>query len=108
MVGLAQARTTGCRTSDCVGKGREHVERRSQRGDDGHMIAPQQTDGDPARGPVLDTGAPRAVITDGLPSQLPDIDPDETQECLDSLDSVVGHAGRIRARYLMLRMLERS
>ena len=57
------------------------------------MSAPQQTDGDPARGPVHDTGAPRAVITDGLPSQLPDIDPDETQEWLDSLDAVVGHAG---------------
>ena len=50
------------------------------------MSAPQQSDGDPAR----DTGAPRAVITDGLPSQLPDIDPDETQEWLDSLDAVVG------------------
>ena len=68
------------------------------------MSAPQKSDGDPAR----DTGVPRAVITDGLPSQLPDIDPDETQEWLDSLDAVVGHAGRARARYLMLRLLERS
>src|SRR5829696_8019381 len=55
-----------------------------------------------------DSGRPRAVITDGLPSQLPDIDPDETQEWLDSLYAVVGHAGRDRARYLMLRLLERS
>src|SRR5512133_253000 len=68
------------------------------------MSAPQQTGGDPTR----ESGAPRAVITDGLPSQLPDIDPDETQEWLDSLDAVVGHAGRDRARYLMLRLLERS
>ena len=68
------------------------------------MSAPQQKDGDP----VQESGAPRAVITDGLPSQLPDIDPDETQEWLDSLDAVVGHAGRDRARYLMLRLLERS
>src|SRR5215218_7292968 len=74
------------------------------RGDHGGMSAPQQKDGDP----VQESGAPRAVITDGLPSQLPDIDPDETQEWLDSLDAVVGHAGRSRARYLMLRMLERS
>ena len=73
-------------------------------GDHGHMSAPQQSDGDPAR----DTGAPRAVITDGLPSQLPDTDPDETQEWLDSLDAVVDHAGRERARYVMLRLLERS
>src|ERR671921_690186 len=73
-------------------------------GDDGHMSAPQQSDGDPAR----DAGTPRAVITDGLPSQLPDTDPDETQEWIDSLDAVVGHAGRERARYVMLRLLERS
>ncbi|MGY5884721.1 pyruvate dehydrogenase (acetyl-transferring), homodimeric type [Modestobacter lacusdianchii] len=68
------------------------------------MSAPQQSDGDPAR----TTGTPRAVITDGRASQLPDTDPDETQEWLESLDAVVDHAGRNRARYLMLRMLERS
>ena len=30
-----------------------------------------------------------SIISDGLPTQLPDIDPDETQEWLDSLDAVV-------------------
>src|SRR5919107_5492360 len=73
-------------------------------GDDGDMSAPQQTDGDPAR----ESGAPRAVITSGLPSQLIDTDPDETQEWLDSLDADVDNAGRERARYVMLRLLERS
>ncbi|MGY1615592.1 pyruvate dehydrogenase (acetyl-transferring), homodimeric type [Geodermatophilus sp. SYSU D00691] len=68
------------------------------------MSAPQQSDGDPAR----DAVTPRAVITDGLPSQLVDTDPDETQEWVESLDAVVDHAGRGRARYLMLKMLERS
>src|SRR4051812_48354527 len=58
--------------------------------DDGGMSAPQQSDGDPAR----DATTPRAVITDGLPSQLLDTDPDETQEWVDSLDAVVDHAGR--------------
>ncbi|MCZ2857245.1 pyruvate dehydrogenase (acetyl-transferring), homodimeric type [Blastococcus sp. VKM Ac-2987] len=67
------------------------------------MSASQQPDGDPAR-----AGQARAVITDGLPSQLVDTDPDETQEWLESLDAVVDHAGRGRARYLMLRMLQRS
>nr|WP_246324754.1 pyruvate dehydrogenase (acetyl-transferring), homodimeric type [Petropleomorpha daqingensis] len=43
-----------------------------------------------------------------MPSQLVDTDPDETQEWVDSLDAVVDHAGRTRARYLMLRMLQRS
>ena len=28
-------------------------------------------------------------ILNGIPSQLPDIDPDETQEWLDSLDGVI-------------------
>ena len=29
-----------------------------------------------------------SVIHEGLPTQLPDIDPDETQEWLDSLDGL--------------------
>ena len=49
-----------------------------------------------------------SVITDGLPSQLPDIDPDETKEWLESLDTVINVAGRGRARYLMLKLLERA
>src|SRR6195952_3296525 len=73
-------------------------------GDDGGMSAPQQSDGDPAR----DAGTPRAVITAGRPSQIPDIDPDETQEWLDSLDAAGEHGGPGRARYLRLRLLERS
>ncbi|CAN5855758.1 pyruvate dehydrogenase (acetyl-transferring), homodimeric type [soil metagenome] len=47
-------------------------------------------------------------IIDGLASPLPDVDPDETREWLESLDAVVDNAGRGRARYLMLRMLERA
>ena len=49
-----------------------------------------------------------SVITDGLPSQLPDIDPEETREWLDSLDAVINAAGRGRARFLMLKLLERA
>ncbi|GAC1608723.1 MAG: pyruvate dehydrogenase (acetyl-transferring), homodimeric type [Mycobacteriales bacterium] len=51
---------------------------------------------------------PFSVISDGLPSQLPDVDPDETAEWLDSLDAVIDSAGRGRARFLMLKMLERA
>ncbi|MGA8255450.1 MAG: pyruvate dehydrogenase (acetyl-transferring), homodimeric type, partial [Nocardioides sp.] len=43
-----------------------------------------------------------------MPTQLPDIDPDETQDWLDSFDSLVGERGRERARYVMLRLLERA
>ncbi len=49
-----------------------------------------------------------ALISDGLPSQLPDIDPSETAEWLESLDAVVDNAGRNRARYLMLSLLQRA
>ncbi len=48
----------------------------------------------------------KPIITDGLPSQLPDTDPAETREWLDSLDAVVDHHGRERARYLLLKLLE--
>ena len=47
-------------------------------------------------------------ILNGIPSHLPDIDPDETQEWLDSLTSVIDDNGRARARYLMLRLLEKA
>jgi pyruvate dehydrogenase E1 component len=50
----------------------------------------------------------RSVISDGLPSQLPDVDADETQEWLDSLDAVVDAVGPQRARFLMLRLVERA
>src|SRR5215510_12689185 len=49
-----------------------------------------------------------SIITDGLPNQLPDIDPDETKEWLESFDTVVRTRGRTRARYVMLRLLERA
>ena len=49
-----------------------------------------------------------SVISDGLPSQIPDVDPAETQEWLDSLDGVIDTAGPRRARFLMLKLLERA
>ena len=50
----------------------------------------------------------RPVISDGLPSQLPDIDPEETREWVESLDGVIDARGGDRARYVMLRLLERA
>lgn len=49
-----------------------------------------------------------AVIHEGLPTQLPDIDPAETSEWVDSLDAMIDERGRARARYVMLRLLERA
>jgi len=48
------------------------------------------------------------VIIDGFAHQLPDIDPTETEEWLDSLDAVVDQRGGARAQYLMARLLERA
>ncbi|NMO52971.1 pyruvate dehydrogenase (acetyl-transferring), homodimeric type [Actinoplanes sp. TBRC 11911] len=50
----------------------------------------------------------RPVISDGLPSRLPDIDPEETNEWVESLDGVIDERGTKRARYVMLRLLERA
>ncbi|MEO3938881.1 pyruvate dehydrogenase (acetyl-transferring), homodimeric type [Dermatophilaceae bacterium Soc4.6] len=47
-------------------------------------------------------------ILNGIPTQLPDIDPDETQEWLESLDAVLDESGRTRARYIMLKLLQRA
>ncbi|MCM3555382.1 pyruvate dehydrogenase (acetyl-transferring), homodimeric type [Janibacter melonis] len=47
-------------------------------------------------------------ILNGIPTHLPDIDPDETQEWVESLEALVDQAGRRRARYVMLRLLERA
>jgi pyruvate dehydrogenase E1 component len=49
-----------------------------------------------------------SVISDGMPSQIPDVDPGETQEWLESLDAVIDASGPRRARFLMLKMLERA
>ena len=49
-----------------------------------------------------------SVIHEGLPTQLPDIDPDETQDWIESFDAMVQDRGRDRARYVMLRLLERA
>jgi pyruvate dehydrogenase E1 component len=48
------------------------------------------------------------MIIDGFVHQLPDIDPTETQEWLDSLDAVVDAYGQSRARFLMSKLLERA
>ncbi len=47
-------------------------------------------------------------IFDQFKQQLPDIDPVETQEWVDSLDAVVQQAGPDRARFLLFRLLKRA
>ncbi|MCU1689914.1 MAG: 2-oxo-acid dehydrogenase subunit, homodimeric type, partial [Jatrophihabitantaceae bacterium] len=50
----------------------------------------------------------RTIITDGLPSQLPDIDREETREWLESFDAAIEADGKQRARFLILKLLERA
>ncbi|MCY4368012.1 MAG: pyruvate dehydrogenase (acetyl-transferring), homodimeric type [bacterium] len=47
-------------------------------------------------------------MIDGFFHQLPDIDPDETQEWLDSLESIVNERGKTRAHFLMRALLQRA
>ncbi len=49
-----------------------------------------------------------AITADGLHTQLPDIDPEETSDWLESLDGLLEEKGRNRARFVMLKLLERA
>ena len=48
------------------------------------------------------------MFVDGFVHQLPDTDPEETTEWLDSLDAIVDARGKSRARYLLARLMERA
>ncbi|HZT65621.1 MAG TPA: pyruvate dehydrogenase (acetyl-transferring), homodimeric type [Acidimicrobiales bacterium] len=48
------------------------------------------------------------MIFDGFSHQLPDIDPQETAEWVDSFDAVVDTHGRSRARFILMKLLERA
>ena len=58
-------------------------------------------------GPTGSDGRVR-VIREGVASYLPDIDNDETNEWIESFDGLLERSGPARARYLMLRLLERA
>ncbi len=48
------------------------------------------------------------MIFDGFVHQLPDIDPTETQEWVDSLAAVIETHGKTRARFLLSKLLEQA
>ena len=48
------------------------------------------------------------MIFDGFSHQVPDADPVETDEWLDSFDTVVGDRGKARARFLLMKLLSRA
>ncbi|MGH2498568.1 MAG: pyruvate dehydrogenase (acetyl-transferring), homodimeric type [Candidatus Limnocylindria bacterium] len=47
-------------------------------------------------------------VFDEFKHQLPDIDPDETQEWIDSLDALVEASGPERARFVLYKLLKRA
>ena len=47
-------------------------------------------------------------MIDGFINQLPDGDPDETREWIDSFDALVDQAGRRRGRFMLAKLLERA
>ena len=47
-------------------------------------------------------------VFDQFKQQLPDIDPAETQEWMESLDAIVEQEGADRARYLIYKLLKRA
>ncbi|HEX2274109.1 MAG TPA: pyruvate dehydrogenase (acetyl-transferring), homodimeric type [Acidimicrobiales bacterium] len=48
------------------------------------------------------------MIFDGFAQQIPDIDKEETAEWLDSFEAVAEARGKSRARFLLMRLLERA
>jgi pyruvate dehydrogenase E1 component len=48
------------------------------------------------------------VIFDGFSHQVPDTDPQETGEWVDSFDAVLETHGKTRARFLLMKLLERA
>lgn len=51
---------------------------------------------------------PKGPLLNGMPTNLPDTDPQETGEWLESLDGMIEETGKDRARYVMLRMNEHA
>ena len=47
-------------------------------------------------------------LFDGFLHQLPDVDPQETREWLDALDSVLENEGPARAHFLLEKLIQKA
>src|SRR4051794_6114197 len=63
---------------------------------------------DERRGALVASIDETGPLIGGLLSQVPDIDPDETGEWVESLDGLIDEKGGPRARYVLLSMLDRK
>ncbi|MFK0001112.1 hypothetical protein, partial [Paenarthrobacter sp. NPDC090522] len=53
-------------------------------------------------------GEETSHILSGLTAQLPDRDPEETAEWIESLDALIAEQGTERAQYIMRSLLQRA
>lgn len=56
----------------------------------------------------MTNGNNQGPVVNGIFSQIPDNDPAETQDWVDSLDALIEEKGAPRARYVLLNMLDRA
>jgi pyruvate dehydrogenase E1 component len=60
------------------------------------------------RGALVASKDERGPLINGLLSQVPDVDPEETSEWVESIDGLIDDKGGPRARYVLLNMLKRA
>src|SRR5687768_2321181 len=85
---------------------------RRERGAAAKCVGPRTRSLSPPKGAGryhrIDMQQPTHEIFDQFKQQLPDIDPVETQEWIESLDGLVQAAGPERARYVIFKLLKRA
>ena len=69
-----------------------------------HVAAPSQA----RRYTVSQLHESRPVVVNGLIPQVPDNDPQETAEWVESLSGLINEKGGPRARYILLHMLSEA
>jgi pyruvate dehydrogenase E1 component len=75
---------------------------------DDSIVADRPNAAEERRGAQVASTDERGPLINGLLSQVPDIDPVETGEWVESLDGLIDDKGGPRARYVLLNLLKRA
>ncbi|OIQ80231.1 pyruvate dehydrogenase E1 component [mine drainage metagenome] len=75
---------------------------------DDSIVADRPNAAEERRGAQVASTDERGPLINGLLSQVPDIDPVETGEWVESLDGLIDEKGGPRARYVLLNLLKRA
>ncbi len=62
----------------------------------------------PEEHPVTGNPVTENIVIDGFVHQIPDVDPQETSEWIESLDAVLAEDGASRSQFLLAKLLERG